>query len=489
MGMVRAPLPTLFLVCEQEEISHQIYTQHFGFTSHTWRDLSSYLQMYAKQANYISRYDRKYETSNVVPLLRRGLLVKDGSTVSSEENSESSESSRAFHSESGNEGSSSSSNSSNKENVNAWTDSDINSPDKDSAKDKKQDTIYEGLSGSSDGTTASTRQPRGKKRPFAQISPRSRRVRARRAGEDCASNQASLDERAKLGCTTFQDDNSGHYPLKVPDVDAKTCIDNTTDRSSTRKRPARCLTRGLKWSEEDDAELRNDSIQLSVINIKDLPPDIKPILRDSNQTIQDGINSKSSVYRGVSRKQQKDHVRWRSEINFNGVRHNLGTFDSEQDAAAIYAWAHLILHGEDATKATTAPDCIDLQGESSSGPEPDFVQSKATRKSRRQCEIDAAAKVLASSIKAELKATRKSHDTDVVLSLKNSRYKEELYASFKKIGKRGKEVEHESKILDAATHELFSRFKQSMKGGGTFLKMGNLGNTQEVGHTYALKSK
>jgi hypothetical protein len=33
-----------------------------------------------------------------------------------------------------------------------------------------------------------------------------------------------------------------------------------------------------------------------------------------------------------------------------GVNHYLGTFDSEWDAAAIYAWAHLLLYGEEATK-------------------------------------------------------------------------------------------------------------------------------------------
>jgi hypothetical protein len=33
-----------------------------------------------------------------------------------------------------------------------------------------------------------------------------------------------------------------------------------------------------------------------------------------------------------------------------GVNHYLGTFDSEWDAAAIYAWAHLILYGEEATR-------------------------------------------------------------------------------------------------------------------------------------------
>jgi hypothetical protein len=33
-----------------------------------------------------------------------------------------------------------------------------------------------------------------------------------------------------------------------------------------------------------------------------------------------------------------------------GINHYLGTFDSEWDAAAIYAWAHLLLYGEEATK-------------------------------------------------------------------------------------------------------------------------------------------
>ena len=283
--MVISPLPTLFLVCEQEETSHQIYTQHFGFTSHSWRELSSYLQEYAKQANYISRYDRKYETANVVPLLRRGLLVKDGDAVIRKENGESSESSRTFCTES-NEGSSSSSNSSNKENDNSWTGSKLDSSDEESAKDEKQGELTDGLSEyerlrlrnikrshdrlaklglltkldvttaagargqrESSSAVASTRQPRRKKRPFAQISPRilpRRRVRAHRAVEDCTDKKAS------------QDANSGHCPRKVPGVDANKCTGNTTDRCSTRKRPARCLTRGPKgtWSEEEDAELR-----------------------------------------------------------------------------------------------------------------------------------------------------------------------------------------------------------------------------------------
>ena len=78
MGLALGVLcPTLFLVCEQNELSHKIYTQHFGFSSHTWLELSSYLQTYAKEAKYVSRYDRNFETKEVIPLLRLGLLVKD----------------------------------------------------------------------------------------------------------------------------------------------------------------------------------------------------------------------------------------------------------------------------------------------------------------------------------------------------------------------------------------------------------------------------
>ena len=91
---------------------------------------------------------------------------------------------------------------------------------------------------------------------------------------------------------------------------------------------------------------------LSVINIKDLPPDVKPLLRDPRQTSRTGGNMKRHIYayRGVCRQSRKGHDRWQSQISFMGNNHYLGTFDSEWDAAAIYAWAHLILYGEEATK-------------------------------------------------------------------------------------------------------------------------------------------
>jgi len=91
---------------------------------------------------------------------------------------------------------------------------------------------------------------------------------------------------------------------------------------------------------------------LSVINIKDLPKHVKPLLRDPRQTSRTGGNAKRYVYayRGVCRQARKGHDRWQSQISFGGTNHYLGTFDSEWDAAAIYAWAHLILYGEEATQ-------------------------------------------------------------------------------------------------------------------------------------------
>lgn len=79
---------------------------------------------------------------------------------------------------------------------------------------------------------------------------------------------------------------------------------------------------------------------------------MKPLLRDPRQTSRTGGNSKRHIYayRGVCRQARKGHDRWQSQISFMGINHYLGTFDSEWDAAAIYAWAHLLLYGEEATK-------------------------------------------------------------------------------------------------------------------------------------------
>ena len=111
---------------------------------------------------------------------------------------------------------------------------------------------------------------------------------------------------------------------------------------------------GSAGNDAEDAGISSAVIatpDLSVINIKKLPPHVKPLLRDPNFTSRTGGNSKRYVYayRGVCRQQRKGHDRWQSQISFNGQNHYLGMFDSEWDAAAVYAWAHLILYGEEAT--------------------------------------------------------------------------------------------------------------------------------------------
>jgi hypothetical protein len=56
---------------------------------------------------------------------------------------------------------------------------------------------------------------------------------------------------------------------------------------------------------------------------QDLPPDVKPLLRDPRQTSRTGGNSKRHVYayRGVCRQARKGHDRWQSQISFMGVNH------------------------------------------------------------------------------------------------------------------------------------------------------------------------
>ncbi|KAL9187620.1 hypothetical protein ACHAXT_005998 [Thalassiosira profunda] len=90
---------------------------------------------------------------------------------------------------------------------------------------------------------------------------------------------------------------------------------------------------------------------LAEIDIKNLPPHIKPLLRDPAWTPRtQGSKRYVYAYRGVCRQQRKGHDRWQSQISCDGTNHYLGTFDSEWDAAACYAWAHLILYGEEATE-------------------------------------------------------------------------------------------------------------------------------------------
>ena len=93
---------------------------------------------------------------------------------------------------------------------------------------------------------------------------------------------------------------------------------------------------------------------LSVINLKDLPPNIQPLLLLCDNPCQTStsytVGGNNTTYRGVcrvlvqSRKNKvggdHDHTDhccvWQSSICFHGVNHWLGTFDSEWDAGAIY---------------------------------------------------------------------------------------------------------------------------------------------------------
>jgi len=122
---------------------------------------------------------------------------------------------------------------------------------------------------------------------------------------------------------------------------------------------------------------------LSIIDIKNLPPHVKPLLRDPTFTPRTGGDSKRYVYayRGVCRQQRKGSDRWQSQISFNGQNHYLGTFDSEWDAAAVYAWAHLILYGEEATKKAAlegdkAAEEFAQQGQSGSESSPSPTKKK-----------------------------------------------------------------------------------------------------------------
>ena len=180
---------------------------------------------------------------------------------------------------------------------------------------------------------------------------------------------------------------------------------------------------------------------LSVINIKDLPKDVKPLLRDPRQTSRTGGNSKRHVYayRGVCRQARKGHDRWQSQISFGGTNHYLGTFDSEWDAAAVYAWAHLILYGEEATRKAQ------LEGEEAAAA---YEREKAAM---------AAGEVLPSPPKAEKKKTPKKRgkkdqgeEGDIVEAKKPKRITK-VTSSMAKKGKPGPKPKAASAIASAPT--------------------------------------
>jgi len=62
----------------------------------------------------------------------------------------------------------------------------------------------------------------------------------------------------------------------------------------------------------------------------------------------------------------------------------------------------------------------------------------------------------------------KPHNEDIILSLKNPRYKQVMFAKFQTMGAR--KGGEENKRLDDTKHKLFSFFKQDMGGNGRFLK-------------------
>lgn len=153
---------------------------------------------------------------------------------------------------------------------------------------------------------------------------------------DNIEDAAKRHDTALKKLTEKEEDEDEKIELNFQEDGTRIVYEDTTSASST----------GLGGS------ANNVVPALSVINIKDLPQDVKPLLRDPRQTSRTGGNSKRHIYayRGVCRQARKGHDRWQSQISFMGVNHYLGTFDSEWDAAAIYSWAHLILYGEEATR-------------------------------------------------------------------------------------------------------------------------------------------
>jgi len=132
-----------------------------------------------------------------------------------------------------------------------------------------------------------------------------------------------------------------HYDSIVPAGAQRNYFSNGKRIVYQDKAPVAVCGGKLKGSSAFSASVLS---ALSVINIKDLPKDIKPLLSDPKQHWRSG-----NTYRGACRQGKKEN-RWRSRIYFRGAAYKLGTYDSEWDAARIFAWAYLILHGEEATK-------------------------------------------------------------------------------------------------------------------------------------------
>lgn len=82
-----------------------------------------------------------------------------------------------------------------------------------------------------------------------------------------------------------------------------------------------------------------------------------------------------------------------------------------------------------------------------------------------------------------------NHEIDVILSLKNPRYKQVMFGKYQTLGLR-KGGGEENKRLDEMKHELFSFFRQGMGDRGRFLKSDrHMNDTWEVDDRDALESK
>ena len=101
-------------------------------------------------------------------------------------------------------------------------------------------------------------------------------------------------------------------------------------------------TVGLWEQNAGEANAPEDSIkdairqELLAMHIKNLPSDVRPIPRDPKTT-----SRSSSLYQGVSR----SGLTWNSSVCFARVKYNLGYYESEHDAGAIYSWAQRIIRG------------------------------------------------------------------------------------------------------------------------------------------------
>lgn len=74
------------------------------------------------------------------------------------------------------------------------------------------------------------------------------------------------------------------------------------------------------------------------LDLSDVPEDIPPIPRTSTRS----TSTWSSKYKGVCRNGSK---KWKAHINHHGVLLYLGTFDTQEEAAVVFARAHYKLHG------------------------------------------------------------------------------------------------------------------------------------------------